>query len=454
MPTIPLLLQDQNFDFMENTLFSISGFDVSMVAVILCTLTIVLAFLVFFKLSNFSFLNDDDRVNKLQKKGFRFRLGITLFFLTILLCLRILNFDIQIFEVNDFAITINHIAEIFSLFSIALLADWMISHMVIRNKFRNREEEVSNNSIANHANDTKATTLVRYIVFIYLGQFLLRRLDLDYILFQREIKNELFTIHISDLLAVWIILIAARVVVWFITQVTLYRMYKSKDMDEGSQYAINQLVKYVVYVVAILMALDRVVSDTSIIYGGAAALLVGVGLGLQQTFNDFFSGLVLLFERSVMVGDVLEIEGQVGRVIKIGLRASRIETRNSVSMLVPNSKLVNQAVVNWTHFDNIVRFSVDVDVAYGTDTELVKKLLLDVVPHVPDILDKPAPFVRLNEFGDSGLRFTMYFFTTQIMVAENLKSDVRFEIDKLFRQHQIVIPFPQRDIRMVSVPVA
>lgn len=302
MPTIPLLLQDQNFDFMENTLFSISGFDVSMVAVILCTLTIVLAFLVFFKLSNFSFLNDDDRVNKLQKKGFRFRLGITLFFLTILLCLRILNFDIQIFEVNDFAITINHIAEIFSLFSIALLADWMISHMVIRNKFRNREEEVSNNSIANHANDTKATTLVRYIVFIYLGQFLLRRLDLDYILFQREIKNELFTIHISDLLAVWIILIAARVVVWFITQVTLYRMYKSKDMDEGSQYAINQLVKYVVYVVAILMALDRVVSDTSIIYGGAAALLVGVGLGLQQTFNDFFSGLVLLFERSVSHG--------------------------------------------------------------------------------------------------------------------------------------------------------
>ena len=449
MDTKPLLLRDQNFDFMENTLFSFSGFDVSLVAIVMCSLVIILAFFIFSKLSNFSFKNDDERVNKLQKKGFQFRLGITLFFLTILLCLRILNFDVQLFDVNNFSITINHIAEILSLFSLALLADWMISHMVIRDKFRNREEEKSDTSIANHANDTKATTLVRYIVFIYLGQFLLRRLDLDFILFQREIKGELFTIHITDLLAVWIILIAARVVVWFITQVTLYRMYKSKDMDEGSQYAINQLVKYVVYVLALLLALDRVVSDTSIIYGGAAALLVGIGLGLQQTFNDFFSGLVLLFERSVMVGDVLEIEGQVGRVIKIGLRASRIETRNSVSMLVPNSKLVNQAVVNWTHFDNIVRFSVDVSVAYGTDTELVKRLLLEVITNVPDILDKPVSFVRLNDFGDNGLNFTLYFFTSQIMVAENIKSDVRWEIEKLFRKHQIVIPFPQRDIRMI-----
>ena len=150
-----------------------------------------------------------------------------------------------------------------------------------------------------------------------------------------------------------------------------------------------------------------------------------------------------------MVGDVLEIEGQVGRVIKIGLRASRIETRNSVSMLVPNSKLVNQAVVNWTHFDNIVRFSVDVSVAYGTDTELVKRLLLEVITNVPDILDKPVSFVRLNDFGDNGLNFTLYFFTSQIMVAENIKSDVRWEIEKLFRKHQIVIPFPQRDIRMI-----
>mgnify|MGYP000060584550 FL=1 len=187
----------------------------------------------------------------------------------------------------------------------------------------------------------------------------------------------------------------------------------------------------------------------SIIYGGAAALLVGVGLGLQQTFNDFFSGLVLLFERSVMVGDILEIEGQVGRVLKIGLRASRIETRDSVSMLVPNSKLVNQAVVNWTHYDDIVRFSVNVGVAYGTPSDVVKKLLLEAASTVPEVLEKPEAFVRLNEFGESSLNFTLYFFTKQVMMAENVKSDVRCAIDRLFIENQIVIPFPQREVKIL-----
>jgi len=193
-------------------------------------------------------------------------------------------------------------------------------------------------------------------------------------------------------------------------------------------------------------------SDMSLIYGGAAALLVGVGLGLQQTFNDFFSGLVLLFERSVMVGDILEIDGKVGRVLKIGLRASRIETRDSVSMLVPNSKLVNEAVVNWTHYDNIVRFQTDVNVAYGSDGVVVKGLLLQAAANVKDILEKPEPFVRLNDFGDNGLLFTVYFFTDKVMTAENVRSEVRFEVEQLFRKNNIVIPFPQRVLHTVSDP--
>jgi small-conductance mechanosensitive channel len=217
-------------------------------------------------------------------------------------------------------------------------------------------------------------------------------------------------------------------------------------MDEGIQYAINQLVTYVIYVFAFLFAFDRIVSDMSIIYGGAAALLVGVGLGLQQTFNDFFSGLVLLFERSVMVGDILEIEGQVGRVLKIGLRASRIETRNSVSMLVPNSKLVNQSVTNWTHYDNIVRFQVDISFAYGSDTDNIKSLLLEAASRVERVMDTPAPFVRLNDFGSHGLHFTLYFFSTYVMMAEDLRSAVRLEIEKMVREQKLVIPFPQQDI--------
>jgi len=436
---------------MGDVIFSISGFDISLMALVICGLVVLTAIFIYIKYRNYSFFDEDDsRLSKLHKAGFKIRLALPLIFLTILIILRILNFDFRLIDFNEFEFTINNIAEILALFSVALLIDWMISHVVIRNKFRKREIPVRTSFEHNKTNENKATRLVRYIVYLYIIQILLKRLDIDLVLFQREIKSELFTVHISDILVAFMIMIIARVLVWFITQVTLYRMYKTKDMDEGIQYAINQLVMYVIYVTAFLFALDRIVSDMSIIYGGAAALLVGVGLGLQQTFNDFFSGLVLLFERSVMVGDVLEMDGQVGRVLKIGLRASRIETRNSVSMLVPNSKLVNQAVINWTHYDNVVRFQVDVLVAYGTNTVLVRDLLLQAAAKVPEVLEKPISFVRLNDFGDNGLLFSLYFFSTHVMLAENVRSDVRFEIDLLFRSHNIIIPFPQRDMRIIA----
>jgi small-conductance mechanosensitive channel len=436
---------------MTNSVFTISGFEISIVGVLMCTLVLLIAIYTYYRLSNYDFFdNQDKKVYRLQQKSFKIKLALALFFVSILLILRVLNFDMFIYDYQNFGVTINQIIEIFALFSCALLADWLISHVVIKNKFRKREIPVRTTFSHENTNEQKATKLVRYIVYLYILQVLLKKLDLDYILFQREINKEIFTVHISDLIVAFMILMGARIIVWFITQVTLFRMYRSKDMDEGIQYAINQLVMYVVYVMAFLFALDRVVSDMSIIYGGAAALLVGVGLGLQQTFNDFFSGLVLLFERTVMVGDILEIDGKVGRVLKIGLRASRIETRDSVSMLVPNSKLVNQSVVNWTHYDNIVRFQVDVNVAYGTDANQVKMILLEAARNAEDVLKIPDAFVRLNDFGDNGILFTVYFFTTQVMTAENVKSNVRFEIDKLFHQNNITIPFPQRDLRIID----
>jgi small-conductance mechanosensitive channel len=435
---------------MNTSVFTISGFEISIIGVLMCSFVILAATYIYYRWANYDFFDHQDKkIYKLQQKSYKIKLALTLFFVSILLILRILNFDMVIFNYQNFEITVNQLVEIFALFSGALLADWFISHVVIKNKFRKREIPVRTTFSHENTTEQKATKLVRYIVYLYIGQVLLKKMDLDYILFQREINKEVFTVHLSDLIVAFMILMGARIVVWFITQVTLFRMYRSKDMDEGIQYAINQLVMYVVYVLAILFALDRVVSDMSIIYGGAAALLVGVGLGLQQTFNDFFSGLVLLFERTVMVGDILEIDGKVGRVLKIGLRASRIETRDSVSMLVPNSKLVNQSVVNWTHYDNIVRFQVDVSVAYGTDANLVKNILLQAADQAEDVLKVPEPFVRLNDFGDNGVLFTIYFFTTQVMTAENVRSNVRFEIEKLFRDHHISIPFPQRDLHVV-----
>ena len=436
---------------MDTIIFSISGFDITLFQVFLCLLVIVISFFLYFRFQAYKFFDSsDEQLKRFNLNGLKPRLAASLFFLASLIISRIINYDIILFGYNDLEITFSQTLEILTLFSVGVLFDWIISHVVIRNRFRKREVPVRTSFRDEKTNESKATNLVRYIVYLYVGQILLKRINLDAILMQRTIKGELFTIQISDIIVAIMIIFVAKVIIWFVTQISLYRMYKNNETDEGIQFAINQLVSYVIYVVAIIFALDRIVSDMSIIYGGAAALLVGVGLGLQQTFNDFFSGLVLLFERSVMIGDILEIDGQVGRVIKIGLRASRVETRNSVSMLIPNSKLVNQSVVNWTHSGNVVRFEVSMIVPDGSDTSLIKELLLKSLQNNNEILSKPVPFVRLNDFGDNGLYFSLYFFSTQVMWAEDVRSHVRFEIDRIFRENNIIIPYPQREIKVMQ----
>jgi small-conductance mechanosensitive channel len=431
---------------MDTPLLEISGFEVSAWQLVMCAIVLLAGVYLYARFYKFSVFDETDRnIGRLVNAGFRFRLALTLLLISSLLILRIVNFDFRIFEINGFDFTVNHLSEFLSLFSLALLADWVISHVVIRNRYRKREVSVKKVKDADQHNESNATQQVRYIVYLYLLQILLKRLNLDLVVFDRELKGELFTVHLSDLIVSVIILLLAKVLVWFITQVTLYRMYRRSDIDSGSQYAINQLVMYIIYVMAFLLAMERIVSDMSIIYGGMAALLVGVGLGLQQTFNDFFSGLVLLFERNVMVGDMLEIDGQVGKVLKIGLRASRIETKNSVSMLVPNSKLVNQAVINWTHNDDIVRFEIPVTVSFGEDPAIVKQLLVQVATNHSDILKQPAPFVRLNDFSDKGLLFTLYFFTIEAMKAEDIKSDLRLLIKSDFQQHTVKMPMDTVD---------
>ena len=275
---------------------------------------------------------------------------------------------------------------------------------------------------------------------------LLRNLNLDFSLYQHDSDGHSVNFKISKILIVALIILGARLLNWLITNIALYGVYRSRDIDEGSQFAINQIFKYIIYLIAIFLSLNSIGINMTLVLGGAAALLVGVGLGLQQTFNDFFSGLVLLFERSVSVGDILTVNDVQGTVKKIGMRSSIIETLGNRNIIIPNSKLVNENVVNWNHFDDVVRFDVSVGVAYGSDTALVKKLLLEAVSDHLDILKYPYPFVRFNHFGDSALDFTVYFFSDQLITTENLKSDVRFKIDHLFRENNISIPFPQTDV--------
>ncbi|MEM7102272.1 MAG: mechanosensitive ion channel domain-containing protein [Bacteroidota bacterium] len=245
-----------------------------------------------------------------------------------------------------------------------------------------------------------------------------------------------------------LILTIARLILWVLIKILLPRYYKRRKVDRGSRFAVNQILRYFTYVIAILMALQALGIQLTVIWGGAAALAVGIGLGLQQTFNDFASGIILLFDRSIEVGDVIQIGTTIGKVEKIGMRTSQVWSRNNVMLIIPNSKMVVESVVNWSHNDKMARFSVQVGVAYGSDTAKVKELLLQAVNEHGQVLKKPTPFVRFQQFADSSLNFEVFFFSEDMLGIDDVQSDIRFRIDELFRENNVEIPFPQRDIHI------
>lgn len=356
-----------------------------------------------------------------------------------------LKLDRVLYKFESFDLSISLIAKAFLFIQIARLLDWFVSTVFIHGYYLRRDQEKVNES-QQQDTEQSAKKLVQYIFYIIVILFVIQNFSIDFTIFHRTIGDETYQFKLSNIVNAFLVIMVARLLVWLTTQLFLYTFYKRSQVDVGSQYAVNQLAKYIIYVFAFVICLDVLGIDMNIVLGGAAALLVGVGLGLQQTFNDFISGIVILFERSVSVGDVLEIDGNVGTVKKIGLRASTLETRGSVSVVVPNHLLVNEKVVNWNHENDKVRFSINIGVAYGSDTALVKKLLLKAVEDNPYVVKFPAPFVRFVNFNDSSLDFVLYFFSRNYLVIEDVKSDIRLEVDRLFRANNISIPFPQTEI--------
>jgi small-conductance mechanosensitive channel len=226
----------------------------------------------------------------------------------------------------------------------------------------------------------------------------------------------------------------------------LASFYRRRNINIGSQFAFNQLVNYFIYFVASLIALNFVGVNISVLAGGAVALLVGVGIGLQQTFNDFFSGILLLFERAVEVGDWVEIDGLVGKVRRIGPRTSVVQSRDNRSVIVPNSKLVLNNVTNWSHGDDIAQFCVSVGISYKSDVQLAIRLLEEIAGSHPSVLSTPEVNVRLIAFGASSLDLEVYFWSSEFRDIDDVKSDIRVSIEQKFRERGIEIPFAQTDV--------
>jgi small-conductance mechanosensitive channel len=183
---------------------------------------------------------------------------------------------------------------------------------------------------------------------------------------------------------------------------------------------------------------------------GSAALLVGVGLGLQQTFNDIISGIILLSERSIKIDDILEIDGDVVRIQKIGLRTSKGLNRDEISIIIPNSLITTNKVINWSHQARKTRFRINVGVAYGSDVDLVLNILEASALEHPDISDATQIEARFINFGNSSLDFQLLFFSESVFRIEKVKSEIRKIINRKFIENKITVPFPQMDIHLKS----
>ncbi|OAV45794.1 hypothetical protein A3850_004725 [Lewinella sp. 4G2] len=269
---------------------------------------------------------------------------------------------------------------------------------------------------------------------------------------QGNLAGKITVLHVLRAIAIFY---AFRLFLKVLTGYFLRSYYTRTKIDVGSQFAINRLLTYLIYLIGVLLIVQAMGFDLLVIWTGAAALLVGIGIGLQQTFNDLICGVIILFERSVKVGDVVELTGhQVGTVRKVGARTSVLETRDDIIIFVPNSKLIGENVTNWSQVSRIARFHVPVGVAYGSDTKLVQETLLKVAKDHRSVLSSPAPSVRFLQFGDSSLDFDLLFYSRDFLRIEDVKSDIRFKIDEAFRAGKIEVPFPQRDLWIKGFPKA
>lgn len=257
-----------------------------------------------------------------------------------------------------------------------------------------------------------------------------------------------YQVSVIDILIVAFIIVGSRFVIWFVHNILKKRVFTTGNVDEGRQFAFLQLIKYFIYLVSVLFIFQALGISISLLLAGSAALLVGIGLGLQQTFNDLVSGLILLFEGSVRVGDIIEIDTLIGRVTAIGVRTSKVETRDNVTIIVPNSKFIVDNVINWSHNKKLTRFTISVTTSYKSDPAHVKQTLMASIKQHRDVAEKPGPIVRLQDFGKSGMHFDLLFWTYNVWRIESLKSEIRFSIFKMFRENNISIPYPQRELHI------
>jgi len=261
-------------------------------------------------------------------------------------------------------------------------------------------------------------------------------------------------ITISHLVVAVVAFIAALVLSRIARAVIRRRLLRRFEIDPGLEYALLRVTHYVILVVGVYVGLKTINIPLGALVGLFAVLGVGIGFGLQHLASNFVSGLILLLERPVKVGDRVEVDGIWGDVTRINLRTTIITTPDNISIIIPNSKLIENKVINFYYSNRRIRLRVPVGVAYGSDVAKVTSILEQVAATDERVLKRPAPKVWFKEFGDSSLNFELLCWISDAALRYDILNRLNRGIDEGFRAGGVEIPFPQQDLHIRSAEAA
>ncbi len=262
-----------------------------------------------------------------------------------------------------------------------------------------------------------------------------------------------YTFHITKDIAISVkgILIILLVLLITKTLLSLVKKILTRNMNSVDKAKVNTIfyyIKWFLYIIVFLTSLDAIGVNLNPLFAASAPLLIGVGLALQTVFQDIIAGVLILVDQTMRIGDIIELEGKIGRVEEVKLRTTRAVTMDNKVLVIPHHIYLVNSLYNWTQNNKATRESVEVSVAYGSDVKLVEKILLEATKVHTKISNNPPAVVRFTNFGDSGLHFKLIFTLQNSFDVLEPQSDIRFEIDRLFKANNIEIPYPQQEIHI------
>ena len=263
--------------------------------------------------------------------------------------------------------------------------------------------------------------------------------------FHFDVGDKKINLTIGLILLIIAVYIATRILLKSLRRLMTRKM---NEEDKLKFISVFKFTDYIIYLTVFLLTLNAAGVNVTVILTASAALLVGLGLALQILFQDILAGILIIVDKSVNVGDVVELDGKVGKVFEIKLRTTRAITRDDKVVVIPNHKFISDTVYNYTQNHRTTREFVSVGVAYGTDANRVAEILKSVAVEHNGVLKKPEPFVLFEDFGDSALLFSLQFYVNDSFQVPQIKSRMRFAINERFSSEGIRIPFPQRDVHL------